>query len=245
MRTGVVTKKLGMSALFDKQGRRVPVTVLKVDDCQVIGQRTVEKDGVLAVRIGYGKIKPNKISKAHKGHYLKNKLEFKRHVADFKVAPDALIEAGVDIGATHYVIGQFIDVTGTSIGKGFAGAMKRHGFSGLRASHGVSAVHRSHGSTGQRQDPGKVFKNKKMAGHMGSTRITTQNLEILFIDAEKNLLFVKGAVPGAENSYVLVQDAKKKSAPPEAPYPYMRKPITEARLETENIVVETNNDQQT
>jgi large subunit ribosomal protein L3 len=245
MRTGVITRKLGMSALFDKQGRRVPVTVLRVDDCQVIGHRTFEKDGVSAVRVGYGKIKPNKISKAHKGHYLKHKLDFKRHVADFRVASDALVEVGAKIGANHYVIGQFIDATGTSIGKGFAGAMKRHGFSGLRASHGVSITHRSHGSTGQRQDPGKVFKNKKMAGHMGATRVTTQNLEVLLVDTEKNLLFVKGAVPGSENSYVLVQDAKKKSVPPEAPYPYMSKPRAEAVSENEiAAVVETSKEQQ-
>ena len=219
MRTGVVTTKLGMSTFFDKQGRSIAVTLLKIDDCQVIGHRTEEKDGIIAVRIGHGKIKANKITKPLKGCFLKKKVDFKRKIVDFKVSKDALLDIGNYVNADHYVVGQFIDVTGISTGKGFAGVMKRHGFSGLRASHGVSISHRSHGSTGQRQDPGRVFKGKKMAGHMGCDKVTIPNLEIIEIDKDNNVLVVKGAVPGVENSYVLVNDAKKKGLLPSVPYP--------------------------
>jgi len=219
MRTGVVTRKLGMSTFFDSNGKSIPVTLLKLDDCQVVGHRNEEKDGVVAVRVGHGKIKTNKIKKPLKGHYLKNKVDFKKSIVDFKVSKDALLEIGSDINADHYVVGQFIDVTGTSVGKGFAGPMKRHGFAGLRASHGVSISHRAHGSTGQCQDPGKVFKGKKMAGHMGCVRVTVGNLEIIEIDKDNNVLVVKGAIPGFESSYVLVKDAKKKGLPSNVPYP--------------------------
>ena len=240
MRTGLVTKKLGMSVVFDKQGRRTPVTLLKIDDCMVIGHRTPEKDGVIALRIGHGKSESNKfkINKPQKGYYLKTGLEFRRHIADFRVSEDALVDIGTNLNADHYVVGQFVDVIGTSTGKGFAGAMKRHGFKGLRASHGVSISHRSHGSTGQRQDPGKVFKGKKMAGHMGCRRVTTQNLEILSIDLEKNLLVIKGAVPGVDNSYVLVRDAKKKGIPPNVPYPCVKREGATAELPDEQSVIE-------
>ena len=219
MRTGVVTKKLGMSIFFDEQGKTIPVTLLKLDDCQVVGQRNNEKDGVTAVRIGYGKIKANKVTKPLKGYLKKQKVDFKKNIADFKVSQDALLDVGTYINANHYVVGQFIDATGISKGKGFAGAMKRYGFSGLRASHGVSISHRAHGSTGHCQDPGKVFKGKKMAGHMGDARVTKSNLEIIQIDEENNILIVKGAVPGSKNSYVLVKDAKKRGLPADVPYP--------------------------
>ena len=239
MRTGVVTKKLGMSIFFDKQGNRLPVTLLKLDDCQVVGHRNKEKDGVVAVRIGYGNVKANKITKPLKGYFLKNKVDFKKNVADFKVSEDALLDIGTYVNADHYVVGQFIDVTGISTGKGFAGVMKRHGFSGLRASHGVSVSHRSHGSTGQCQDPGKVFKGKKMAGHMGCKRVTTSNLEIIEIDKENNILIVKGAVPGVENAYVLVKDAKKRGLPPNVPYPAVKAGQEEKTEKDETISSDT------
>ena len=243
MRTGLVTKKLGMSAVFDKQGRRIPVTLLKVDDCMIVGHRSPEKDGVLAVRVGHGKVSSGnpKINKPQKSYYLKTKLEFRRHIVDFKVSDDALVEVGTNLNADHYVEGQFVDVIGTSTGKGFAGAMKRHGFRGLRASHGVSISHRSHGSTGNRQDPGKVFKNKKMAGHMGCCRVTTQNLEILSVNLEKNLLVIKGAVPGTDNSYVIVRDAKKTATPPNVPYPCVKAEKTSADNSKEQIESGENN----
>jgi large subunit ribosomal protein L3 len=219
MRTGVVTKKLGMSLFFDKKGASIPVTLLQLDDCQVVGQRNKEKDGVVAVRVGYGKVKANKVTKPLKGYFSRHKVDFKRNIADFRVAEDATLAVGTHINADHYVVGQFVDVTGISTGKGFAGVMKRHGFKGLRASHGVSISHRSHGSTGQRQDPGKVFKGKKMAGHMGCDRVTISNLEILEIDIENNVLVVRGAVPGTQHSRILVKDAKKKGLPIDVPYP--------------------------
>ena len=219
MRTGVVTKKLGMSMFFDEQGRTIPVTLLKLDDCQVVGHRNNEKDGVIAVRVGYGKLKANKVTKPLKGYFKKQKVDFKRNIADFKVSQDAVLDVGTYINANHYVAGQFIDVTGISKGKGFAGVMKRYGFRGLRASHGVSISHRAHGSTGHCQEPGKVFKGKKMAGHMGATRVTISNLEIIQVDEENNILVVKGAVPGVSDSYVLVKDAKKRGLPADVPYP--------------------------
>ena len=219
MRTGVIAKKMGMTRLFDEFGQHVPVTVLQLDSVQVVAQKTKEKDGYTAVQLGYGKAKPKNTSKSLRGHFAKAKVEPKSKVMEFRVADDALLEVGREIRADHYVVGQYIDACGITIGKGFAGAMKRWNFAGLEATHGVSVSHRSHGSTGQRQDPGKVFKGKKMAGHMGVERVTTQNLQIVKIDAERNLVLVKGAVPGSENSYVRLTDAVKRALPSAAPYP--------------------------
>ena len=219
MRTGLIAQKVGMSRLFTEEGEHVPVTVLKVDNCQVVAVRTAEKDGYTAVQLGVGKAKVKNVTKAMRGHFAKARVEPKRKLAEFRVSPDALVEVGAEIGADHFVPGQFVDVTGTSIGKGFAGAMKRHNFGGLRASHGVSISHRSHGSTGNRQDPGKVFKGKKMAGHMGDRRVTTLNLKVVATDAERGLIMVRGAVPGAEGGYVLVRDAVKRPVPEGVPFP--------------------------
>ncbi|MBK1625447.1 50S ribosomal protein L3 [Afifella marina] len=219
MRSGVIAKKLGMTRVYTEAGEQVPVTVLRLDNCQVVAQRTAEKDGYTAVQLGVGRAKPKNTVKAMRGHFAKAEVEPKRKVAEFRVSPENMIEVGAEITAEHFLPGQYVDVTGTSIGKGFAGAMKRHNFGGLRATHGVSVSHRSHGSTGNRQDPGKVFKNKKMAGHMGDTRVTTQNLQIVRTDAEKGLLLVRGAVPGAKGGWLLVRDAIKKAAPEGVPTP--------------------------
>lgn len=219
MRTGLIARKEGMSRIFDSEGRHVPVTVLKVDSCQVVAIRSVEKDGYVAVQLGAGKAKVGRTSKANRGHYAKAKVEPKKKVAEFRVSDTNILEVGAELGANHFIAGQFVDVTGTSIGKGFAGVIKRHNFGGLRASHGVSVSHRSHGSTGQRQDPGKVFKGKKMAGHMGAERVTTQNLQVVAIDEEENLILVKGAVPGAASGWVLISDAVKKPMPKDVPLP--------------------------
>ena len=219
MRTGMIAQKLGMTRIFDDSGAHVPVTVLKVDDCQVVAKRTLDKDGYNAVQVGIGAAKTNRVSKAMRGHFAKAKVEPKRTLAEFRVADDAVLEPGTKIGVDHYVAGQFVDVAGQSIGKGFAGAMKRHNFSGLRASHGVSISHRSHGSTGQCQDPGKVFKGKKMAGHMGAERVTVQNLKVVSTDLEEGLILVFGAVPGAKGGFVTISDAVKRDRPQEAPYP--------------------------
>ncbi|MGQ0526971.1 MAG: 50S ribosomal protein L3 [Alphaproteobacteria bacterium] len=219
MRTGLIARKEGMTRIFDADGQHIPVTVLKVDQCQVVALRTDEKDGYIAVQLGAGVAKVKRTSKANRGHFAKAKVEPKRKVAEFRVTNENLPEVGAELGANHFVVGQFVDVTGTSIGKGFAGAMKRHNFRGLRATHGVSVSHRSHGSTGQRQDPGKVFKGKKMAGHMGDTRVTTQNLKVVAVDLEDNLILVCGAVPGNRNGWVLISDAVKKPAPKDAPTP--------------------------
>ena len=225
MRVGVIAKKIGMSSVFDESGARTPVTLLKVDDCQVIGHKTVEKDGYLALRVGAGKISTSRLGKSGSGIFAKSRMDPKRHIVEFRIENSAIIDIGSEIRADHYVQNQFIDVSGTSIGKGFAGVMKRHNFGGLRASHGVSITHRSHGSTGQRQDPGKVFKNKKMAGHMGDTHVTVQNLRVISIDSEKNIIAVKGAIPGSKNSYVVVKDAHKRALPAEAPYPYKSRKV--------------------
>ncbi|MBO22411.1 MAG: 50S ribosomal protein L3 [Rhodospirillaceae bacterium] len=219
MRTGIIAQKLGMTRVFDDVGNHVPVTVLKVDGCNVVDQRTTERDGYTALQVGTGTAKTKRVSKAMRGHFAKAKVEPRRKLAEFRVAGDALLDIGARISVDHFVSGQFVDVTGTSIGKGFAGAMKRHNFGGLRATHGVSISHRSHGSTGQCQDPGKVFKGKKMAGHMGNTRVTTQNLRVVTTDADEGLLLVAGAVPGSKGGYVLVRDAVKKVLPEGAPYP--------------------------
>ena len=228
LRSGVIAKKLGMTRLFMEDGRQIPVTVLQLDGLQVVAQRTLEKDGYIAVQLGAGTAKAKRTSKAMRGHFAAAKVEPKRKVAEFRVDADALLPVGEEIIADHYFAGQYVDVAGTSIGKGFAGAMKRHNFGGLRASHGVSISHRSHGSTGQCQDPGKVFKGKKMAGHMGAVRVTTQNLEVVRTDSERGLIMVKGAVPGSKGGWVTVKDAVKKPFPENAILPAALKSAAEA-----------------
>ncbi len=219
MRTGVIAKKLGMTRIYREDGTHVPVTVMQLDGCQVIAQRTQDADGYTAVQLGAGAAKVKRTSKAMRGHFAKANVEPKRKLVEFRVSEDNLVEIGAELSAEHYLPGQKVDVTGTSIGKGFAGAMKRHNFGGLRASHGVSISHRSHGSTGQCQDPGKVFKGKKMAGHMGDVRVTTQNLEVVRTDADRNLVMIKGAVPGSKGGWVLIKDAVKRALPDDVPTP--------------------------
>jgi large subunit ribosomal protein L3 len=219
MRSGVIAKKLGMTRLFMEDGRQVPVTVLQMENVQVVAQRTGDRDGYTAVQLGAGSAKAKRTSQGMRGHFAAAKVEPKRKIAEFRVSADNMIEVGAEITADHYLTGQYVDVAGTSIGKGFAGAMKRHNFSGLRATHGVSVSHRSHGSTGQCQDPGKVFKGKKMAGHMGAVRITTQNLEVVKTDADRGLIMIKGAVPGSKGGWVTIKDAVKKAAPSDIPMP--------------------------
>ncbi len=228
MRSGLIAQKVGMTRIFTDEGDAIPVTVLKVENCRVVAQRTRERDGYTAVQLGAGKAKVKRMSKPLRGHFAKAKVEPARKLAEFRVSEDNLIEVGAELTADHFVPGQFVDVTGISIGKGFAGAMKRWNFGGLRASHGVSIAHRSHGSTGQCQDPGKVFKGKKMAGHMGARRVTTQNLKVISTDAERGLILVRGAVPGAKGSWVFIRDAVKKPLPENAPLPAaIRKPAGE------------------
>ncbi|MDF7673886.1 50S ribosomal protein L3 [Acetobacteraceae bacterium ESL0709] len=219
MRTGLIAKKLGMTRLFKEDGTHVPVTVLHLDNVEVVDARTNARDGYTAVQLGITNAKTKHVTKANRGHFARVKVEPKRKLVEFRVAEDALLTPGTKISAAHFVVGQKVDVTGQSKGKGFAGVMKRHNFAGLEATHGVSISHRSHGSTGQRQDPGRVFKGKKMAGHLGDERVTTQNLEIAAVDEERNLIMVRGAVPGAKNGYVLVRDAIKKARHADAPYP--------------------------
>ena len=219
MRTGLIARKEGMTRIFGEDGQHIGVTVLKVDECQVVAVRSQEKDGYTAVQLGAGKAKVKRVSKANRGHFAKAKVEPKKKLAEFRVSNENVLEVGAELGANHFVKGQFVDVTGTSIGKGFAGVMKRHNFGGLRATHGVSVSHRSHGSTGQRQDPGRVFKGKKMAGHMGDVRVTTQNLEIVGIDLEDGLILVKGSVPGSKQGWVLISDAVKMELHKDAPKP--------------------------
>ena len=219
LRSGVIARKLGMTRLFLEDGRQVPVTVLQLDNLQVVAQRTAERDGYSAVQLGAGTAKAKRTTAAMRGHFAKANVAPKRKIAEFRVSADNMIGVGEEITADHYFAGQFVDVAGTSIGKGFAGAMKRHNFGGLRASHGVSISHRSHGSTGQCQDPGKVFKGKKMAGHLGAVRVTTQNLEVVRTDAERGLIMVKGAVPGSKGGWVTIKDAVKKAAPKDLPMP--------------------------
>ncbi len=232
MRSGVIAKKVGMTRLFMEDGRQVPVTVLQLDNLQVVAQRTADKDGYTAVQLGAGTAKAKRTSQAMRGHFARANVAPKRKVAEFRVSPDNLIPVGAEISAEHYLAGQKVDVSGISIGKGYAGAMKRHNFGGLRASHGVSVSHRSHGSTGQCQDPGKVFKGKKMAGHMGAARITTQNLEVVRTDADRGLIMVKGAVPGSKGGWVTIKDAVKRKLPDGVPFPAALKAAMAAQQET-------------
>ena len=227
MRTGLIAQKLGMTRMFDDDGRHVAVTVLKVDNCQVVSVQTEEKNGYVSLQLGAGSRKVKNVSKPVRGHYAKAKVEPKARLIEFRVSPDAVVEVGSELSAGHFVAGQKVDVSGVSIGKGFAGAMKRWNFGGLRATHGVSISHRSHGSTGQCQDPGKVFKGKKMAGHMGARNCTVQNLQVVAVDEEQGLIFVKGAVPGAKKSWVTIKDAVKQSLPEEAPFPAALKVVKE------------------
>jgi large subunit ribosomal protein L3 len=219
MRSGVIAKKMGMTRIFTDGGEHVPVTVLVLDDCQVVAHRTAERDGYTALQLGAGLAKVKNTTKAQRGHFAVAKVEPKRHIAEFRVGEKEILPVGARLSADHFIPGQFVDVTGTTQGKGFAGAMKRHNFGGLRATHGVSVSHRSHGSTGNRQDPGKVFKNKRMAGHMGVVRVTTQNLKVVRTDAERGIIMVEGAVPGSKGGWILVRDAVKKPLPKEAPVP--------------------------
>ncbi|MDB9808805.1 MAG: 50S ribosomal protein L3 [Loktanella sp.] len=219
LRSGIIAKKLGMTRLFMEDGRQVPVTVLSLENLQVVAQRTIEKDGYVAVQLGAGTAKVKRTSQAMRGHFAAAKVEPKRKVAEFRIAAENMIAVGEEFTANHYFEGQYVDVSGTSIGKGFQGAMKRHNFGGLRATHGVSVSHRSHGSVGQCQDPGKIFKGKKMAGHMGSARVTTQNLQVVRTDLDRGLIMIKGAVPGSKGNWVTVKDAVKKPASENTMYP--------------------------
>jgi large subunit ribosomal protein L3 len=219
MRSGVIAQKVGMTRIYNDAGEHVPVTVLKLENCQVIAHRTEEKNGYVALQVGAGLAKVKNTPKAMRGHFAVASVEPKRRLAEFRVSSENLIEVGAEITADHFVEGQFVDVTGTSIGKGFAGAMKRHNFGGMRASHGVSITHRAHGSTGQCQDPGKVFKGKKMAGQMGAEQVTTQNLKIVRTDVERGLIMIQGAVPGSKGGWIVVRDAVKKALPEGVPMP--------------------------
>ena len=219
MRSGLIAQKLGMTRIFTDDGAHVPVTVLGLQNCQVVGQRTQERDGYVALQLGAGTAKAKNTAKAQRGQFAVAKVEIKRHVAEFRVDADKLIEVGAQMQADHFIEGQLVDVTGTSIGKGFAGGMKRWNFAGLRATHGVSVSHRSIGSTGGRQDPGRTFKNKKMPGHMGQERVTTQNVKVIKTDVERGLIMVQGAVPGAKGGWIMIKDAVKKPAPKDIAIP--------------------------
>lgn len=233
MRSGLIAQKVGMTRIFAEDGAHVPVTVLKVDTVKVVSTRSEEKDGYDAVQLGYGLAKVKNVSKAQRGHFAKAKVEPSKKLVEFRVSKDAMLEVGAELSAAHFIPGQYVDVTGTTIGKGFAGGMKRHNFRGLEASHGVSVSHRSHGSTGNRQDPGKVFKNKKMAGHMGDVQVTTQSLTVVSTDADRGLIMVKGAVPGADGGWVLVRDAVKRKLPEGVPFPAGIKAAAPAALDKE------------
>jgi large subunit ribosomal protein L3 len=219
MRTGVLAQKIGMTRVFAAEGDHVPVTVLKIDFCQVVAVRTKEKDGYSALQLGVGAAKVRRVTRPQRGHFARAKVEPKAWLAEFRVTEDAVLPVGSELTAEHFLPGQHVDVIGVSIGKGFAGAMKRHNFGGLGASHGVSVSHRSHGSTGQRQSPGKTFKNKKMAGQLGAARVTMQNLEVISVDAERGILMIKGSVPGCAGGRVLVKDAVRRKAPDGLPFP--------------------------
>jgi len=231
MRTGLLAQKIGMTRLFGAEGDHVAVTVLKIDNCQVVAIRTREKDGYTALQLGIGAAKVKRVTKPQRGHFAKAKVEPKARIAEFRVSEDAVLAVGSEITAAHFIAGQYVDVIGVSIGKGFAGAIKRHNFGGLGASHGVSISHRSHGSTGQRQSPGKIFKNKKMAGQLGAARVTTQSLQVMSADAERGILMIKGSVPGSAGGYVLVKDAAKRKAPDGLPFPAA---LRDAALSAEN-----------
>jgi large subunit ribosomal protein L3 len=234
MRSGVVAQKIGMTRVFTDAGEHIPVTVLKVDNLQVLAHRTSDKNGYTALQVGVGSRKPSHVSRAERANFAIAKVEPKRKVVEFRVSPDNMIDVGAEITVEHFVKGQMVDVTGTSQGKGFAGAMKRWNFGGLRATHGVSVTHRAHGSTGQRQDPGKVFKGKKMAGHLGDERVTTLNLEVVQTDLARGLILIRGAVPGSKGGWVFVRDAVKKALPKDAPKPgAFRMPAAAATAPTE------------
>ncbi len=235
MRSGIIAEKVGMTRLFTEDGSHVPVTVLKMDNCEVVSVRTKKKDGYTALQVGAFNAKPKNVAKPQKGHFAKNNIAPKKTVVEFRVSEDCVVPAGSEFSASHFVVGQKVDVTGTSIGKGYQGVMKKYNFGGLEASHGVSVSHRSHGSTGQRQDPGKVFKNMKMAGHMGDERVTMQGLKVVATDAERGLIMVKGAVPGHDGSIVFVKDAVKCSLPKEAPMPAGLKVKAQAAKAEENV----------
>ena len=232
MRSGLIAQKLGMTRIFQPDGTHIPVTVLGLQNCQVVGQRTQEKDGYTAVQLGAGTVKTKNVPKAQRGQFAVAKVEPKRKITEFRVDPENLIEVGATMQADHFVEGQLVDVTGTSIGKGFAGGMKRWNFGGLRASHGVSVSHRSHGSTGQRQDPGRVFKGKKMAGHMGHERVTTQNLKVVKTDVERGLIMVQGSVPGAKGGWIMIRDAVKRPMHQNAAVPGKFRPAAGAGEES-------------
>lgn len=227
-RTGLIARKLGMTRQFDAEGTHHPVTVLQLEQCQVVAQRTVDKDGYTAVQLGAGKAKVKRVSKPMRGHFAKARVEPKKALVEFRVSPDALVEVGAELSAEHFLPGQIVDVVATSVGKGFAGVMKKYNFRGLRATHGVSISHRSHGSTGNRQDPGRVFKNKKMAGHMGHKRITVQNLTVFSTDPARGLILIRGAVPGPKGGLVRVVDATKHPLPKERPFPAALVPASAA-----------------
>ncbi|MBV8593466.1 MAG: 50S ribosomal protein L3 [Caulobacteraceae bacterium] len=239
MRTGVIARKLGMTRLFDEAGTHVPVTVLSLDGCQVTAQRTLERDGYVALQLGAGAKKPKNTSKAERGHFAKALVEPKRHLAEFRVSEDNLIDVGAEFTAEHFQAGQKVDVTAVTVGKGFAGAMKRWNFGGMRATHGVSVSHRAHGSTGQRQDPGKVFKGKKMAGHMGQDVVTTLGLTVFRVDADRGLILVRGAVPGSEGTYVKIRDAVKSAPPAGLPTPgAIRKAVAAPSASSDEVAPE-------
>jgi large subunit ribosomal protein L3 len=219
MRSGVIAQKVGMTRIFTDAGEHIPVTVLRLENCQVVGQRTAEKNGYTALQLGVGRAKVKRLTRSERGSFAVANVEPKRKVAEFRVSPDNMVDVGVEFTADHFVEGQFVDVSGTSIGKGFAGGMKRHGFAGLGATHGVSVSHRSLGSTGNSQDPGKVFKGKKMAGHMGAVSVTTQNLRVVKTDVDRGLIMIRGAVPGSKGGWVLLRDAVKRVLPDAAPKP--------------------------
>ncbi len=229
MRSGLIARKLGMTRVYTEEGAQVPVTVLKVDSVHVVAHKTAEKDGYSAIQLGSGTPKIKRLSKADRGHFAKAKVEPKRKLQEFRVAPDMTMPVGAEVTADHFVAGQFVDVTGTTKGKGFAGGMKRWNFGGLRATHGVSVSHRSIGSTGNRQDPGKVFKNKKMPGHLGSETVTTQNVEVVKTDVARGLILLKGSVPGSAGGWVSVRDAVKRKLPDAAPKPGAFKAAAEAQ----------------
>jgi len=238
-RTGILTKKLGMTRVYDEAGNHIPVTVLSLEGCQVVAQKTTEKDGYTALQLGSGNAKPKRVSKAERERFARAQVTPKMKLVEFRVDEDTMIEVGATLTADHFVVGQKVDAAGITVGKGFAGGMKRWNFGGLRATHGVSISHRSHGSTGQCQDPGKVFKGKKMAGHMGAVRRTVQNLEVARIDVEEGLLLIKGAVPGAKNGWVEIRDAVKGVKVDELPLPGKFTAVAAAKPAKEEAVADT------